>query len=79
MHIKHIGDKNGNFGGVNNDSAFVKFANGNTLILSIFTCLSSQEFQTRSKIIADLTLNILEQNKDCFIDGCDLPLLAVKN
>jgi len=78
-HISYIGDKNGNFGGVNNDSAFVKFENGNTLILSIFTCLSSQEFQIRSKIIADLTLHILEQNKDCFINAGDYTLQAVKN
>ena len=78
-HIKQIGDKNGNFGGVNNDSAFVKFANGNTLILSIFTCLSSQEFQSRSKIIADLTQNILEQNKDCFVDIHDQILEPMKN
>jgi beta-lactamase class A len=71
MYIKQIGDKNGNFGGVNNDSAYIKFVNGNTLILSIFTCLSPHEFAVRSKIIADITQDILEQNKDCFIDVMD--------
>lgn len=79
MYIKQIGDKNGNFGGVNNDSAFVKFANGNTLILSIFTCLSSQAFSARSKVIADLTQDIICQNKDFFIEVHDQILAPMKN
>ena len=66
-HIKLIGDKNGNFGGVNNDSAFIQLENDNWVILSIFTCLSLCEFKHVVRLLQILRKKFLKEIKSIYL------------
>lgn len=61
-HIKTIGDKTGSIGGILNDAAFIQFDNDQWMILSIYTCLSPLERTARTRVVADLTQEILSRN-----------------